>query len=208
LPRIPPVSVDSLTPAQREVYERIIAGPRGTVVGPLRVLLHSPALADRCQALGEYLRFGTVIPALLRELTIIVVGRRWNCQLEWLIHAPLAYEAGLSQEVIEAIRTAQAPEFADDDQAAVYELTRELSAFGRISDEVYDEVHALLGTEGAVELIALIGYYSMVAMTLNSHHVPLPQPEQTVVPLSICAAQQGLVAPTALVPAKRVAATS
>lgn len=173
--RIPPVSEQCLTPQQQRVYEKVVSGPRGTIVGPLRAVLHSPELADRWQALGEYLRYFSIVPMPLRELAIIAVGRHWNCQLEWLIHAPLAREAGIADRVIDAIRPARAPQFADAVEASVYELTRELLTSGRASDSTYREARAHLGTQGIVELVALVGYYSMVAMTLNAHHVPLPE---------------------------------
>ena len=183
--RIPPVSEHSLTPEQRLVYEKVVSGPRGTIVGPLRAVLHSPELADRWQALGEYLRYLSVVPVALRELAIIAVGRHWNCQLEWRIHAPLARDAGITERAIEAIRAAHAPQFADPMEASVYELTRELLSGGCASDAAYGEVRAHLGTQGIVELVALVGYYSMVAMTLNAHQVPLPETAPTVEPLCV-----------------------
>ena len=78
MPRIPLVSPDALTDDQRRVYERIVAGPRKVIVGPLRAALHIPELADRWQQLGEILRFRTSISPRLNELAILVTARRWN----------------------------------------------------------------------------------------------------------------------------------
>jgi 4-carboxymuconolactone decarboxylase len=159
-------------------------------VGPLRAVLHSPELADRWQALGEYLRYLSVVPLPLRELTVIAVGRHWNCQLEWLIHAP-----------IDAIRAVRAPEFVDARQTAVYELTRELLASGRASDAIYDEVREHLGTQGIVELVALVGYYSMVALTLNAHQVPLPEATANVASLPLPETEAGQLRELTALPA-------
>jgi 4-carboxymuconolactone decarboxylase len=204
LPRIPPISEESLTDAQRRVYDKVVAGPRGTVIGPLRAVLHSPELADRWQSLGEYLRFDSCLPLALRELAIITVGRYWNSELEWLVHSRLALDAGISDDVIESIRTASSPTFADSDQAYVYNFARELLQYGNATDDTYGAVRDRLGTVGIVELTAIIGYYTMVAMTLNAHDVPLPQLATPIPPLQDLSGQR-LKEPTALPPAQLAA---
>ena len=88
-------SVDEMTPEQRSVHDEVVSGIRGRLVGPLRAVIHSPDLARRWSRLGEYLRFSTCLPKKLNELAIIVTGRRWNSQLEFLIHAEAAKAAGL-----------------------------------------------------------------------------------------------------------------
>lgn len=165
------------TPAQREVYEKIVSGKRGKVVGPLRVALHSPELADRWQAFGEFVRFHTELPSPLTELAIITTGRFWNSQVEWVIHSRLAMEAGIDEEIIEAIRQAEAPQFEDEVEALVYDFTREILERGQVGNELYNSLHSIIGTAPLVELTAVIGYYSMVAMTLNVHQVPVPDHE-------------------------------
>ena len=109
--RIPLVDSEDLTPEQRQVYDTVVAGPRGTVVGPLRVALHSPELADRWQKLGEHLRYRTSLAVRQSELAIITVARHWNSNVEWSIHAEVALGAGLDPAVIDAIRHARPPVF-------------------------------------------------------------------------------------------------
>ena len=172
--RIEMVSPDTLTADQREVYDKIVAGPRGVVVGPLRVVLHSPQLADRWQSLGEFLRYRTQLPLLISELAIITVGRHWNSQVEWFIHSGIAVDCGVPVDVVEAIRKAESPVFPDGRSLAVYEFTRELLAFGQVSDGAYARILDSIGTVALVELTGLVGYYTMVALTLNAHDIPLP----------------------------------
>ena len=206
MPRIPPISEQDLSPAQRSVYEKVIAGPRGTIIGPLRAVLHSPELADRWQSLGEFLRFNCSLPLALRELAIVAVGRYWNSELEWLVHARLAREAGIGDAVIEAIRTAEPPEFTSADEASVYRFTRELLHHGTASDETYADVRERFGTVGIVDLTALVGYYTMVAMTLNAHEVPLPSVETQIRPLQFRRADGALPSPTPLAQARLIPA--
>ena len=171
-----------MNPEQRAVYDEIVGGRRARLVGPLRAALHNPALADRWQKLGTLLRFGTSIAPRLSELAILVTARRWNSQLEWLIHAADGLAAGLPQPVIDAIAVAAPPVFDNASDAAVYEYTRQLLQHGAVGDAAYQAVLARFGEAGAVELTAIIGYYSMVAMTLNAHRIPLPD-EGTEAPL-------------------------
>lgn len=176
-PRIPLPTREELDPAQREVWDRVVAGPRGTVIGPLRAAIHNPELAGRWSALGEALRFGTSLPKRLSELAICVTGRRWSSQIEWWVHARVAAEAGIAPAILDAIRTGRPPAFADAQEALIYDFARELQQAGRVPDATYAAARDAFGVKGVVELTALIGYYTMVSMTLNAHGIPLPDGE-------------------------------
>src|SRR3712207_2988499 len=165
-------SPEEMTPEQRRVHDAIVAGPRGTVIGPLRAVIHNPALAERWSALGEVLRFGTSLPKRLNELAIIVTGRRWTSQIEWWVHARAAAAAGLSEAAIEAIRVGEPPEFDDPDEVLVYEFARQLQQAGRVPLDTYRAAEARWGAAGGVELTAGIRYYTMVSMALNAHEIP------------------------------------
>ncbi len=182
--RIPLVSADSLTPEQRSVYDRIVSGPRKAMVGPLRAALHNPELAEHWQQLGALLRYKTSLPQRLKEIAILVTARRWNAELEWQIHEDEARTAGVPDDLIDAIRTARLPTFATEDDHAIYEFVRELQETGRVSDTTYRNAHARFTTTGVVELTALVGYYTMVAMTLNAHEITSPdRPEAGGLPV-------------------------
>jgi 4-carboxymuconolactone decarboxylase len=172
--RIPLPTPEDMSPEQRAVYDSVLAGPRGQVIGPLRAVIHSPDLAARWSSLGEFLRYGTCLPKRLNELAIVVTGRRWSSQVEWWVHARVAAEAGIPQTVIESIRRGEEPSFDDPDEALVYAFTRDLQLSGQVSPPIYDAVRDRWGARGVVELTALIGYYTMVSMTLNAHEIPLP----------------------------------
>jgi 4-carboxymuconolactone decarboxylase len=165
---------DAMSPEQRLVFDAVVSGPRGRFVGPLRAAIHSPELADRWQRLGEFLRYRTILPPKLSELAILVTARRWNSELEWGIHARAARAAGLSETVIAALRVGAAPDFDDPAEAEVYAFARELQMTGQVPDDVYAAVLARWQARGAVELAGVIGYYTMVSMTLNVHRIPLP----------------------------------
>lgn len=171
----PPLLDEScLSPEQQEVFARIAAGPRGVVQGPLRVWLQSPALAERAQALGAFCRYGTKLPPRLSELAILVTGAFWRSGFEWAVHAPIAIDQGLSAEVVDAIRTGRKPEFSGEDEAAVYAFSLQLHNERRVDDAIYHRIVELFGVDGAVELVGILGYYTLISMTINAFHVPLP----------------------------------
>jgi 4-carboxymuconolactone decarboxylase len=164
-----------MTPAQRRVHDAIISGPRGTLIGPLRAAIHNPELAERWSALGEILRFRTSLPKRLSELAILVTGRRWTSQVEWWVHARAAADAGLDAAIIAAIREGAVPDFDDAKEALVYRFACALQQNGQVPRDIYDDAVRQFGVAGVVELTALIGYYTMVSMTLNAHEIPLPE---------------------------------
>ena len=183
MPRISFPTPDTMSSDQRAVYDDIVTGPRGRLVGPLRAVLHNATLADRWQKFGQVLRFETSLPAHLNELAILVTARRWNSDLEWAIHDQDAARAGLPDEVAEAIRTGATPDFgADIASREIYDYARELLMNGDVSDAVHAAVTARWNEIGVVELTSVIGYYSMVAMILNSQQVPLPEDMQCSLP--------------------------
>ncbi len=172
--RIPFPTVETMNEAQRAVYDDIVNGPRGRLVGPLRAVLHNPDLAQRWQKLGELLRFGTSLPPRLNELAILVTARHWNSQIEWYIHLQAALAAGLPQSIADEIKNCEAPSFTESQDAAVYEFARQLLANGVVEPAVYDRIREVFDVKGVVELTAVVGYYTMVSMTLNAHEIPLP----------------------------------
>lgn len=173
--RVALLSVDQMSDDQRAFYREVVDGPRGQIVGPLRAALHSPELARKWSAFGEYVRYRTVLPGAISELAILVSARRYNCRLEWAAHAAEAQRQGLPQSIIDAIGAGDEPVFHEELHWQVYEFARSLHMTGTVSEELHAAIAAVFGDKGVVELTALIGYYTLVAMTLNAHDLPIPE---------------------------------
>jgi 4-carboxymuconolactone decarboxylase len=182
LSRPPVLDEAHLTAEQQAVFDDIRSGPRGLVEGPLRVWLQSPELAERAQKLGAFCRYGTRLPARLSELAIVTVGAHWRSGFEWSVHAPIAAKAGIDLDVLEAIRVGAQPSITRADERAVYRFSQELLETKRISEDAYNDVVKLVGTEGAVELVGILGYYTLICMTINAFEIPTadgkPEPFQ------------------------------
>lgn len=173
--RIPLPERETMTAQQRIVLDDIVGGKRGEIVGPLRAAIHNPELADAWQKLGAVLRYKTVFDPVYSELTILITARRWNSELEWVIHRAAAEKAGLQDGIINAIREHRVPSFDDQKMALVYSFVSQLQNTGQVDDYIHGEISKVWGAVGVVELTALTGYYTMVAMTLNAHQISLPE---------------------------------
>jgi len=183
MPRIPLFPIDTMSPEQRAVHDRIVSGPRGRIQGPLRAALYNAELADKWQALGALLRYGTTLPPRLSEIAILVTGRACNSPFEWYAHRIEAEKAGIEQPIIEALLAQTEPPGLSEDDAAVVRYAVELNRNRSVSDATYAVALSRFGERTVVELTALIGYYTMVAMTLNCHEIPLPEGVAPAFPL-------------------------
>jgi 4-carboxymuconolactone decarboxylase len=172
--RLPELTPDNMTEAQRLVAEQIASGPRGSVRGPFPWLLRSPGIAAHVQRLGAYIRYESALPGNLRELAILVTARFWRAQYEWFAHKPLALEEGVAEAVVDAMAESRRPEFSDDAEALVYDFCTAMLETHEVSDAAYEAALAGLGEEGLVDLISLLGYYSLLAMVMATFQIPVP----------------------------------
>ena len=178
--RFKPLVYEQLTGPQKAMIDHLLAGDRGgSTTGPFNVLLRSPEMGDLAQQLGAQLRFHTSIPRKLNELAILITGRYWMAQYEWYSHHKLALDAGLDPAVIDAVATGKRPASMQPDEAAVYEFCHELLETKQVSDAAFHEVVNRFGERGAVDLIGVTGYYSLVSMALNVDRYPLPDGAKT-----------------------------
>ena len=167
---------------QTRVMDAMFAGPRGKsgflsrerrVAGPFAPWLLSPGFAHLAQELGAFVRYRTSLDPRLKELAIIVVGAAWRAEYEFAAHGPMAIRAGVSREAVDAISRGETPSLERDDERIVYEFARELIENRRVAEERYAAAVDLLGEPGTVELVGILGYYTLVCMTLNAFEVPL-----------------------------------
>ncbi|OWU85808.1 hypothetical protein ATO6_02555 [Oceanicola sp. 22II-s10i] len=171
--RLDPPDPASYSPRQKEVHEMIVAGPRGRVVGPLALWLNRPELAANASALGGYLRYSTSLGPKLAELAIITTARCWDAEFEWFAHKRLALEAGLDPAIADAIRDRKEPAFSDAEEEIVWRFTLEAFTNPRkqVSDATFAKALEVLGRDRVVDLVGVIGYYSLVSVTLNNFNI-------------------------------------
>jgi 4-carboxymuconolactone decarboxylase len=174
------LSRDEMTKAQQKVLEAAIAGKRGTAPPPLLAWLHSPEMAQRAQHFGEFVRFETSLSPQLSELAILVTARFWTSHYEWYAHKREGLKAGIDPAVIDAIAKRARPELVDPKARAVYDFTHALHKTHAVPEPIFAAATKELGRQGVVELIGVLGYYTLVSMTLNAFEIGLPEGEKPV----------------------------
>jgi len=170
---MPPL--ESLTPEQVAVCDEVVAGRRGSVPAPMIAWLRNPELARRGQRLGELLRFETTLDPHLSELAILVCGRHWTSHHEWTTHKKIALAAGLDPRTVADIAAGQPPFLRAEPEKVVFEVSSILLSSARVPNALYRRGTDVLGERGMVELVAILGYYCMVSLTLNAFELGLPE---------------------------------
>jgi len=170
--RLPLPSLEDMTEAQRAAANELIAGPRKAVVGPFIPLLRSPELMSRLQKVGDYLRFDSALAPRITEFATLLVSRSWSQQFEWAVHVPLARQAGIDEESIEAVREGRRPASLPGAQAVVLDFVTELTNNKGVAQATYDATLELLGEQGLIDLIGTVGYFTWMSMLLNVAHTP------------------------------------
>ena len=172
--RFPPIEPSAMSPEQKAIWDAVASGPRKSTGGPFNAWLRSPALADRLQKVGEYVRFQSSLPKRLNEFAILIAGRWWNSPFEWDYHYPLALQAGVPESVLADLSAGRDPAGMSEDEALVYAVSTELRRDKTVSDATYTKALARFGERGVLDLVAVNGYYDLVCMTLNVAQVPVP----------------------------------
>jgi 4-carboxymuconolactone decarboxylase len=163
-----------LSEAQRRVYDAAAAARRGRAPLPLLAWLASPEFADRAQSLGEFVRYQTTLSPRLSELAILVVARFWTSHYEWFAHKTEALKAGLDEAVIADIAARTQPHFTNRDEQVIYDFCTHLNETHSVPDDLYREAAETIGEKGVVELVGILGYYTLISMTLNTFEINAP----------------------------------
>ncbi len=165
LPTLAPAQYDE---AQRQAVADFLAARKVPISGPFEPMLYSPHVMTLARSMGDYLRYKSGIGNTLSELVIVVTAREWSQDYEWSVHAPIAVKAGIRPEIVAAIRDGRRPEGMSDDEATVYDFTTELHRNHRVSDATYARAEKRFGKPAVVDLVGITGYYTFLAMQLNT----------------------------------------
>ena len=181
-PRMGPLVPEKMTEAQRKAAEELASGPRGQVRGPFNVLLRSPELMSPLQKVGEYLRFRCQLDRRIAEMATLIAARYWTQNYEWQAHHPLALKAGLKAEIAQAIADGRRPTGMAQDEEVVYDVLTEALQNKSVSDVTYERGIKQFGEQNLVDLLAIAGYYAMLAMLLNVARTELPEGKEPGMP--------------------------
>lgn len=173
--RLGPIPAERLTAEHRAAMEAFRKARGVDVFGPFVPLLWSPEAMVRTGAMGDYLRYKSAYPPHLSEFIILLAARHWSQQYEWSVHYPIALKAGIDRAMVDAIAEGRRPPRMSDEQEMLYDFCTELMQNKGISDPTYARVLSKFGEKGVVDAISITGYYTLLAMLLNTARTP-PQP--------------------------------
>ena len=185
--RLAPKSFEELTPEQQAQYERISKArkPRddGQFGGPFDPWIRSPEVAQRAMSLGNYVWERTTVGRRIVELAIIVTGRHWRSNVEWVAHARMAKDEGVSDAVIQAVfDRSELPDDAPEDEKLTVAVCRALHETKDLPLTLYQKAIGQWGEQGLMDIIQTIGFYTFVSMTLNTFNIPTAEGDPTPFP--------------------------
>jgi 4-carboxymuconolactone decarboxylase len=181
--RMPPIPAEKQTAEQKKAAEAFKANRKQDVFGPFVPLFRSPEVMLRAMALGDYLRYRTVLPPKLNEFIILITSRQWSQQYEWYVHHPIALKEGLSAEIATAIAEGRRPTGMSPDEELIYDFCTELLKNQSVSDATYARSIARFGEQGTIDMVGVAAYYTFQSMVLNTARTPLPAGTKPGLPL-------------------------
>jgi 4-carboxymuconolactone decarboxylase len=172
--RMPPIPESQQTEAQKQAIAEFTAARKTGISGPFVPLLRSPEVMNRARAMGDYLRFNSVLPPRLSEFAILITARYWTQNYEWDAHSQLALQGGLSADIIKAIADGRRPDKMAADEEVLYTFCDELHRNQSISDATYARAVSTFGEQGVIDIVGISGYYTLLAMVLNTARTAVP----------------------------------
>ena len=175
--RLPPLSPDAYDQAQKDAAADILATRKVGFSGPWHVFIRSPELLTHAQRMGEYLRYRCKLSGRISEFVILLVARDWTQDFEFGTHRKHGLKAGLTEDVVAAIAEGRRPQGLDEELSLIWDFVTEVQRTRRVSDATYAQALARFGEQGVIDLAGIIGYYSLLALTMNVARVPPPEGE-------------------------------
>jgi len=166
---------EELTPPQAEVVQEVLSGRRTFVPLPVYAWMQNPEFAHRAQRLGELLRFETILATHESELAILICGAHWLSHYEWSVHKQIALKAGLDPRTVIDLAAGREPFLRNDREEAIFQVASTLLKTRRVPDALYRRGRDILSERGLVELVGILGYYTLISLTLNAFELGIPE---------------------------------
>src|SRR5581483_11596124 len=151
---------------------------RSRLVGPFSVLMHNPALAGPISAVVDAVRRDGKLEKRLYELVVLITVRHAGAAYPWSVHEPLGRAAGLSGDVVDAIKARRTPTFQKADERVIYDAVTELLRNNKIGDAAFQALIGQFGLRESIEIVACVGLYCMIGCVINAFEVPTANGEK------------------------------
>jgi 4-carboxymuconolactone decarboxylase len=172
--KIRPIPREEATPEQRRVGDAIFGSRNEDYGGPSAVLLHVPEMAQRFEDLRASLIGDERLPKSALHFAALLAARFWSSQYTWWKRVEMCRAAGIPDDVIDAVRDRRPPVFADPALEVVYDYVTELLESGRVGEGTEARALELLGEPALIQLVLIVGFYSMLALVSDAFEPELP----------------------------------
>lgn len=184
---------EELREDQRRFYDAVERIRRAPVQGPFIAAMHaSPDMAARVAHLGGYFHDReqadkSILSARVRTLTALLGARALDGVYEWGAWHDRAVDAGVPTELVEAVRERRSlddwPEIDEEMGLVVQVVSQLLGGQHRLEEQTFDAALEHFGRQGLVELVATLGYFSMIAFPLNVFEIELDREDPPTMPV-------------------------
>ena len=185
LNRLPVVKREQMDEKGKQVYDHVAggAGKIASPTGPAAIELYSPGAAEPLRSLNEYLRRPGNLPGnAITELAILVAAREGDSQYIWSAHEPAALKAGLAQPAIDAVKYNKEASGLGEKETTVIRMGRQLLREHKLDSGVFAKAVELFGKQGTVELVVLMGDYTLNSLLLDALDQHLPADRKPLLP--------------------------
>lgn len=184
--RLAPLAADQWGEAEYAAFGTLLGIPgdrvpragSGEKYDPLRfdvvgTMVRHPSLAEAFWVYnGRQLHHNT-LPVRWRELVVLRIAHARQSAYEWGQHVKMALDAGIGEAEIGRLVAGNLG--FEGTELVLLLATDELLRDGRLSDEVWGQVTEVLDEHQAMDLLFLVGTYTMLAMVFETWRLP-PEP--------------------------------
>ena len=173
--RVPPARRELIPPDLQQAFDAALHRHGGVPrYGNHTVMLYSPEACERVHHWADYLRKDSILSDSVREHAMLVTAREHDCQYIWNVHAAAGRRAGLSSELLDAVRDKKSLPSLKPEEAAVIRYGQEYYRTLHVSKGTFEEALAKFGVQGVVELTMLMGFCALLAFNLHAFDIDLP----------------------------------
>jgi 4-carboxymuconolactone decarboxylase len=185
LNRLPVVKREQMDENGKKAYDLNAGGPGkiAQATGPGAIALYSPEASEPLRRLNNYLRRnGNILGNAVTELAILVAAREGDSQYIWSAHEPAALKAGVAQPVIDAVKYGKAVPAAGEKETVVVNMGRQIIREHKLDSATFAKAVNLFGKQGTVELVILMGDYTLNSMLVAAFDQHLPADRKPLLP--------------------------
>jgi uncharacterized peroxidase-related enzyme len=173
MPRVAYLEKAAASPEIQKLYEGFESQFGIGVPNVVKALSNSPGLAAKVFPLANYFMNQSALDKRVRELAVLMLMKRCNCEYGFVRHIDIAKACGLSQEQIDDIGNYKTSSRFTPDDKVILRYAEELTTNARVDDELYASAEKIVGKQNIIDLTGAIAFWNMMARNLNALQVTL-----------------------------------